>query len=78
MAVEHASQRSIEQLSDRELSALVEAAAWYAKYHEQSVSATIGDDSATAHVRRERFRDLHSALRQLGVRLRLPNGFERV
>jgi hypothetical protein len=74
MAVEPATQRSISQLSERELGALVEAAAWYAKYHERSVSGTIGDDSATAHVRREHFRDLHSALWQLGVRLRLPDG----
>jgi hypothetical protein len=76
MAVEQAAQTSVGQLSERELGALVEAAAWYAKYHERSVSATVGDDSAVAHVRRERFRDLHAALWQLGVRLRLPDGLE--
>jgi hypothetical protein len=32
------------------------------------------DRSAAAVSRRDHFRDLHAALRKLGVRLRLPDG----
>lgn len=77
MAVDPVAEASVEALSERQLQALVEAAAWYAKYHERSVAATVEDSSAAAHTRRERFRDLHAALWQLGIRLRLPDGLEQ-
>ena len=77
MAVNPVAERSVEALSERQLQALVEAAAWYAKYHERSVAAAADDSSAAEFTRRERFRDLHAALWQLGVRLRLPDGLEQ-
>jgi hypothetical protein len=65
---------AIEALSERELRALTQGAAWYAKYHERMIAEQADDRSAMAASRREHFQELHSALRKLGVRLRLPAG----
>lgn len=64
----------IDSLSQRELRALTEAAAWYAKYHERIIAERADDRSAAAVARREHFEDLYSALAKLGVRLRRPEG----
>ncbi len=60
-------------LSLRELRAVADAAAWYAKYHERMIAEHADDDSAVAVARREHFADLYSALSKLGVRLRRPD-----
>ncbi len=74
MAVDAARIASLEELSPEELQALAEAAAWYAKYHERMISQRADDRSAAAVAQRERFLELHTGLRKLGVRLRLPDG----
>jgi hypothetical protein len=66
--------RAAEDLSERELRALTEAAAWYAKYHERIIAERVDDPSAAAVARREHFEDLFDALAKLGVRLRRPDG----
>jgi hypothetical protein len=65
---------SAEKLAPEEVRALAEAAAWYAKYHEQLVASSAGDQSAMAIARRERFETLHGALQKLGIRIRRPDG----
>ena len=57
-------------LSEREVSALLEASTWYAKYHERMIAELADDRSAMAAARRDRFRDLHAALTKLGVQMR--------
>jgi hypothetical protein len=74
MAADPAAAPTLEALAPRELRALTEAAAWYAKYHEQIISKSADDLSAGAVARREQFDSLHSALWKLGVRLRRPDG----
>lgn len=64
---------AVDSLTEGELDALLDAAAWYAKYHQSSLAARADDRSAAAVVRREHFRDLHDALRKLGVRIRRPD-----
>jgi hypothetical protein len=61
-------------LSDRELRALTQAAAWYMNYHGRMIAEQADDPSAAALARREWFLDLHAALGKLGLRLRLPDG----
>ncbi len=63
-----------DSLSEEEVRALSEGAAWYAKYHERMIASRVDDASAASVAQREHFRDLHSALRKLGVRMRLPDG----
>ncbi len=74
VALIHASPspRSLEPLSDQELGALIDAAAWYAKYHHQMITDQADDPSAMAAARRQRFKDLHEALGKLGVPIRRP------
>jgi hypothetical protein len=62
----------VHQLSDAELSALKNAAAWYAKYHARIIAERADDRSAYAMAQRERYQALLSGLRKLGVRLRDP------
>src|SRR5712691_2320555 len=62
------------ELSEQELRALLEAATWYAKYHERMIASQVDDRSAMADARRTKFRNLHVGLRKLGVRIRLPDG----
>jgi len=57
---------SFEQLSEREIAALVDASSWYAKYHERMIAELADDRSAMAVARRERFGV--SALRPLEAR----------
>ena len=64
----------VESLSERELRALTEAAAWYVNYHGRMIAEQADDPSAAALVRREWFLDVHAALGKLGLRLRLPDG----
>lgn len=71
-----ASETTLEALSEQELQALLEAAAWYAKYHHRMIAEQADDRSALAESRRERFRNLHTSLRKLGVHIRTPNGLE--
>ena len=61
-------------LSDDELRALAEGAAWYAKYHERMIADQADDASAAAVARRRHFTDLHAGLRKLGIRMRRPDG----
>ena len=65
---------SVAELSEHELDALKEGAAWYAKYHERMIAEQADDRSAAAVLRREHFQDLHAALRKLGVQIRKPDG----
>lgn len=64
------------ELSQPEFDAVLEAAAWYAKYHHQIIAAQANDRSARAVARRDRFRSLHDALAKLGVPLRRPDGLQ--
>jgi hypothetical protein len=68
------SDRLVESLSDAELEALINAATWYAKYHERMISDLADDASALAVTRRARHQELYDALAKLGVRLRRPAG----
>ena len=70
-----ASVSPVADLSEQELEALKQGAAWYAKHHERTIAEQADDRSAAAVSRREHFEDLHTALRKLGVRLRRPDGF---
>ncbi len=65
---------ALETLSPRELRAITEAAAWYAKYHERMIAEHADDESAVAVARREQFEHLHTGLGKLGIRLRWPAG----
>ncbi|MEX2195060.1 MAG: hypothetical protein WD844_07220 [Thermoleophilaceae bacterium] len=60
-------------LSERELTALRGAAAWYAKYHAGVVADHAAEDSAYAIAEREEYLDLVAALGKLGVRVRVPD-----
>lgn len=64
---------AIAGLTERELTALRGAAAWYAKYHAHVVAEHAGDDSAWAVAEREEYLDLVAALGKLGVRIRPPD-----
>lgn len=59
-------------LTPAQLAALVEGAAWYAKYQNGSIPHPDDDPSAAAQARREHFCDLFDALDALGIRLRRP------
>jgi hypothetical protein len=72
VAVNSSQTRVIESLTERELSALLDGATWYAKYHQQTMADRADDRSAAAVIRREHFHDLHTALAKLGVRIRRP------
>ncbi|MGH3093960.1 MAG: hypothetical protein ACRDOG_16745 [Gaiellaceae bacterium] len=76
MSVSPSTIPTLETLSKRELDALVDAAAWYAKYHHRMIADLADDPSAMAIARRDRFRDLHDALGRLGIRLLRPDGLE--
>lgn len=77
MAVDPLALPTVEPLSDRELAALTQAASWYASYHAHIMSESADDPSAAAVVRRERYVDLHEALRKLGIRRALPDALRR-
>jgi hypothetical protein len=62
------------ELSEQEMRALLEAATWYAKYHERMIADQVDDRSAVADARRRQFLSLHAGLTKLGVRIRLPDG----
>jgi hypothetical protein len=66
----------LEQLSRNELEALLDSAVWYAKYHAHIITERADDRSAAAESQRERYRDLHSALWKLGVKIRRPAGLD--
>jgi hypothetical protein len=74
MAVDASRAETLEALNGQELSALLDASVWYAKYHERMIAEQADDRSASALARRQRFRDLHTALHKLGVRIRRPDG----
>jgi hypothetical protein len=67
---------ALEELSQRELEAVIGAATWYAKYHERMISELADDRSALATSRRDRYQQLYNGLAKLGVRLRRPEGIE--
>jgi hypothetical protein len=69
-----ASESFVADLTEQELDALKQGAAWYAKHHERMIAEQADDRSAAAISRREHFEDLHAALRKLGVRIRRPDG----
>lgn len=60
-------------LSEQELTALLEAATWYAKYHERMIAEAAADPSAMGTARLDRFRALHGALLKLGAQVRHPD-----
>lgn len=57
----------ISDLTAEERDALTGAAGWYANYHAGIIANRADDRSAYAVVERERFCDLISALRKLGI-----------
>lgn len=59
-------------LTERETAALAAAGSWYANYHARMFAERADDESAYAIARRERYDDLISGLRKLGVRLPHP------
>lgn len=59
-------------LTEREVGALAAAGSWYANYHARMITERADDESAYAVARRERYDDLISGLRKLGVRLPHP------
>jgi hypothetical protein len=63
---------SVASLTEREAAALASAGSWYASYHARMIADRADDESAYAVARRERYDDLISALRKLGVRLPHP------
>jgi hypothetical protein len=66
----------LELLSRNELEALLDSAAWYAKYHAHIINEQADDRSSAATSQRQRYRDLHSALWKLGVKIRRPAGLD--
>jgi hypothetical protein len=62
----------ISALNGAELSALVSAGAWYAKYHAAIIAERADDQSAYAVAERERYQDLVEGLRKLGLRIPDP------
>lgn len=56
-------------LSEAEADALARAGAWYANYHARMITERADDESAYAVAKRERYDDLVSGLRKLGVRI---------
>jgi hypothetical protein len=56
-------------LTEREAAALAAAGSWYANYHARMIAERADDQSAYAVARRERYDELLSGLRKLGVRL---------
>ncbi len=64
----------LEELSKRELEAVIAAATWYAKYHERMIAELADDPSALAVSRRDRYQQLYNGLAKLDVRLRRPEG----
>jgi hypothetical protein len=63
-------------LSEPEIAALVDGAAWYAKYHQRFADKLADDPSAVAMAKREHFRNLFSGLGKLGIRMRVPQGID--
>jgi hypothetical protein len=57
------------ELTKDELTALAEAATWYAKYHARIIAENADDLSAQAVGQRERYESLLDALHKLGIRL---------
>lgn len=55
-------------LSDAEIDALISAASWYASYRQAEIREQWSDQSAAERTRRQKFLDLHHALRKMGVR----------
>lgn len=56
-------------LSEAEAEALARAGSWYANYHARMIAERADDESAYAVAKRERYDDLVSGLRKLGVRI---------
>jgi hypothetical protein len=67
----------LRDLEPRELDALCDAAVWYAKYRAADIAERSDDRSATAVVAREEYLDLITALRKLGVRIRVPDALSQ-
>ncbi len=67
------SSRPTPDLSAIERDALVNAAAWYAKYRAHDIAADASDTSLAAATERERYLALISALGKFGVRVALPD-----
>ena len=63
----------IERMTAEELDALRGAAAWYAQYNHAKIEEALGDRSAYAMIRRERYIALVSALGKMGFDLPLPD-----
>lgn len=70
---------SFPELDPAELDALRDAALWYAKYRAPDIARQADERSASAVVAREEYLALVTALRKLGVRIRIPDALiERV
>jgi hypothetical protein len=76
MSVDAAQAPVLDDLSERELDAVVGAAVWYAKYHERMITELADDRSALAVGSRDRYQQLYNGLAKLGVRLRRPEGIK--
>ncbi len=67
----------MEELTGEERQALISAACWYFKRFARPVAELADDNSSYAVVERERYLELHSALRKLGARLAVPDELRR-
>ena len=76
MATDVTRAEQLELLSRNELEALLDSAAWYAKYHAHIINKQADDRSSAAMSQRQRYSDLHSALWKLGVKIRRPSGLD--
>jgi len=76
MAVDTPNPHVLQPLTESELNALLEGATWYAKYHAHIINEQADDRSSAATSQRQRYRDLHSALWKLGVKIRRPAGLD--
>ncbi len=72
MATDLTNRSGTDLLTEREVEALVEAAAWYFKYSGSEIDKLRNDGSAHGVLRREHFDHVHGALWKLGVRMRHP------
>jgi len=62
----------VDEVSDEEFVQIRSAAAWYAKFHARMIAERLDDPSAMAVGQRERYKNLVSGLRKLGVRVHDP------
>jgi hypothetical protein len=66
-------QQRLAALSDRQATALLSAASWYASYFSQEIRAEAGETAGYVVRDREKFLDLVAALRAVGIPTHIPD-----